>query len=84
MVNFTACVVDVQGAFLLGYFDNDEVLYCKIPEGFEDIYDPEIYCWRLLKTAYGLKQAAKMFWVKLHKAMKQLGFKRRIFDPCAY
>ena len=84
IANFTAYIVDVQGGFLLGDFDNGEVLYCKIPEGFEEIYDPNVYCWKLLKTAYGLKQAAKIFWVKLLKAMKELGFKRSRCDPCVY
>ena len=44
MTNFTAYIVDVQGAFLLGDFDNGEVLYCKIPEEVEGLYDPEVYC----------------------------------------
>ena len=44
MANFTAYIVDIHGAFLLGDFDNGEVLYCKISEGFEEIYDPNVYC----------------------------------------
>ena len=84
MANFATYIVDVQGAFLHGEFDNGEVLYCKIPEGFEHLYDPSKYCWRLKKTAYGLKQAARMFWNKLLKAMKEMNFQRSRCDPCVY
>ena len=73
MVNLRSCccrmiivenntyIVDVQGTFLHGEFDNCEVLCCKIPERFELLYDPRKYYCRLKNTAYGLKQAAIMF-----------------------
>ena len=67
-----AYIVDVKGAFLIGEFDNGEELYCKIPEGFRDQYDPNEVCWKLKKTAYGLKQAARMFWNQILKAMKKI------------
>ena len=38
----------------------------------------------LLKTAYGLKQAAMMFWKQSIKAMKHMGFERNEVDPCLY
>ena len=84
MANMNAYIVDVQGVFLHGKFDNGEILYCKIPEGFRDVYDPTVECWKLLKTAYGLKQAARMFWNKIVKVMNQMGFTRSIGDPCIY
>jgi hypothetical protein len=34
-----AHVVDVQGAFLNGRFSENEELYLKIPEGWEDLKD---------------------------------------------
>ena len=80
----TAYIVDVKGAFLHGEFDNGEILYCKIPEGFRNEYDPKKVCWKLKKAAYGLKQAARMFWNKLLKVMKELGFSRSQCDPCVY
>ena len=84
MANMNAYIVDVQGAFLHGEFDNGEILYCKIPEGFRDAYDPTVERWKLLKTAYGLKQAARMFWNKIVKVMNQMGFTRSVGDPCIY
>ncbi len=48
----------------------------------------EILPWRcaveLLKTLYGLKQAAMAFWCKLLKAMRSMGFTRSTADPCLY
>ena len=84
MAQMRAYIVDVKGTFLIGEFDNGEELYCKIPEGFRDQYDPNKVCWKLKKTAYGLKQAARMFWNQLLKAMKKMGFTRSSSDPCIY
>ena len=38
LANWTAHIVDVQGAFLKGRFHNDEQLYMEVPEGFEKYY----------------------------------------------
>ena len=84
MANYKAYIVDIKGVILHGQFDGGEILYCKIPEGFRDEYYPKKYCWLLKCTAYGLKQAARMFWNKLLKAMQQLNFTRSLCDPCVY
>ena len=84
MGDFIAYMVDIRGAFLHGEFDGRETVYCKIPEGFRDEYDPKKYCWLLKRTSYGLKQAARMFWNKLLEAMKNMGFQRSLCDPCVY
>ena len=82
MAEYNAYIVDVNGAFLHGEFDNGEVLYCQILEGFRDEYD--IWCWKLRKKAYGLKEAARTFWNKVLEIMKILGFTRSICEPCVY
>lgn len=84
MAGYNAYMVDVKGAFLHGQFDGGETLYCKIPEGFTDVYDPKKYCWLLKKSAYGLKQVVRMFGNKLLEAKKKLGFTRSQCDPCVY
>ena len=84
MANYSAYIVDIKGAFLHGEFDNGEILYSKIPEGFREDYNPKEYCWLLERTAYGLKQAARSFWNKLLEAMRKLGFQRSLCDPCVY
>ena len=84
MAMFGSHIVDVKGTFLHGEFDNGEVIYCKVPQGFEAYYDEEIYYLQLKRTAYELKQAAIMFWKELLKAMKHMGFERSWADPCLY
>jgi hypothetical protein len=40
----------------------------EIPEGFEQYYPAE-FIWLLLRTIYGLKQAAVAFWKQLILAL---------------
>ena len=83
MANWSAEVVDVKGAFLHGTFDNGEVIYMKVPRGFEK-HCKKDHVLQLNKTIYGLKQAAMCFWKKLLGGMKQLGNVRSKADPCMY
>ena len=39
MAAFGSHIVDVKGAFLHSEFDNGEVIYFKVPQGFETYYD---------------------------------------------
>ena len=39
---------------------------------------------RLLKTIYGLKQAAMAFWRMLLRCMQDMGMQRSTADPCLY
>jgi Reverse transcriptase (RNA-dependent DNA polymerase) len=77
-------VVDVQGAFLHGDFDDGEVIYMKVPQGFERFYDMKQFVLRLLHTLYGLIQAAIAFWRKMVLAFAKIGFKRSKADPCVF
>jgi hypothetical protein len=74
---------DVKGAFLTGFFSRGEELYMEIPEGFEEFYSSE-HVLLLLKTIYGLKQAAFEYWKKLLEALKDQGLERSKADPCVY
>jgi Reverse transcriptase (RNA-dependent DNA polymerase) len=84
LANWKAYVVDVQGAFLNGHFQEEETLYLKIPEGFEDKYDKNSQVLKLNRTIYGLKQAATAFWSALLKALTAMGYVRSKGDPCCY
>jgi len=55
----------------------------EIPQGFERFF-PKGWVLRLKKTLYGTKQAARAFWIKLLKVMKDIKFKRSKADPCLY
>ena len=69
-------LLDVKGAFLCGNFENNEEIYMKIPQGFERFYS-ENAVRLLLKTIYGLKQAALAFW-------RSMQYGRSKADPCLY
>jgi hypothetical protein len=76
-------LIDVKGAFLHGEFEEGETLYMEIPEGFEQYY-PAGFIWLLLRTIYGLKQAAVAFWKQLILAFASMNYCRSKADPCLY
>jgi hypothetical protein len=55
----------------------------EVPEGFRRYY-PVGWVLLLLKTIYGLKQAAVAFWKQLIKAFASMEFIRSKADPCLY
>jgi hypothetical protein len=59
MAGWVGKLLDVKGAFFHGDFEEGEEACLKIPEGFEKHCDPALCVLRLLKTLYGLKQAAR-------------------------
>jgi hypothetical protein len=63
--------------------NDDEELYLRIPQGFENHYDKNDVL-QLKQTIYGLKQAALAFWKELLQAFKKMGFRRSSADPCLY
>ena len=84
MAFWIGLLLDVKGAFLHGNFGPKEApIVLKIPQGFEKHY-PKGWLLLLLKTIYGLKQAAFAFWKALLKAFKAMKFERSKADPCLY
>jgi hypothetical protein len=77
--------VDVLTAFLQG--DIDTEVYMKLPEGvtLDDVEEGSSeWALRLLKGLYGLKQGSRLWWLTLHKVLKQLGFERMQCDNSVY
>ena len=37
-----AVIIDVEGAFLQGQFENDKELYIDVPNGFEELYPGDV------------------------------------------
>lgn len=72
-----ASIVDVETAFLHG--DLEEDIYMNCPEGMDST---EQECLHLLKSIYGLVQAARQWWKKFVKVLKDIGFKGGYSDPC--
>eukprot|EP00957_Ditylum_brightwellii_P077734 5906814-Ditylum_brightwellii.AAC.1 len=78
---WTAKLLDVKGAFLNGRFQNGKILYMHVSQGFKRFYPPDVLL-LLLRTLYGLKQAAIQFWRELQKAFCFMVYKRNRADPC--
>ncbi|KAL7577258.1 hypothetical protein ACA910_003579 [Epithemia clementina (nom. ined.)] len=79
-----ALSIDVETAFLYG--ELEEEIYMTVPDGYAEVTEEEIdgavYCCALLKSIYGLVQAARQFWKKFVSELKKLGFKASEADPC--
>ena len=84
MAGWVGEVLDIQGAFLHGLFEDNEEHYIEVPEGFEKYYDPIEYLLLLLRTIYGLKNAAIAFWKELVKCFKSMNYEKSPADPCLY
>jgi hypothetical protein len=83
LAKWYAELIDVKGAFFHGEFEEGEIVYMEIVEGFEQYY-PTNYIWMLLRTIYGLKQAAVAFWKQLILAFARMNYRRSKADPCLY
>jgi len=70
--------LDVKTAYLNGPLD--EEIYMKAPDGFK-FSSP---FWRLRKGLYGLRQAGRQWYLTLHDAFLDLGFKRCESDWSVY
>jgi hypothetical protein len=61
VANWLAWIVDVEGAFLQGQFQNGEQIFMKISNGLQKFY-PSYIMLKLLRTLYELAQSAIQFW----------------------
>jgi 16S rRNA G527 N7-methylase RsmG len=52
MMSWAAHLMDVHGAFLKGKFRYGEIIYMKVPQGFENFY-PKNVALLLLRAIYG-------------------------------
>ena len=84
MAGWAMKIVDIKGAFLRGEFEEgSDPVYLEIPQGFEKYY-PKNCVLRLLRTLYGLSEAAMAFWKQMLKAFEYMEFNRSRADPCLY
>lgn len=74
--------MDVITAYLLGKLN--EEIYMMQPEGFVRMGMKRNMVCRLLRSLYGLKQAARVWNQKIHAFLIKLGFVRSNADPCLY
>ena len=73
--------IDVTAAFLNGEIDAE--IYMRQPPGYVDEDYPN-WVWRLLKSLYGLKQAAKIWNDAVNAVLLDMGFCRLSTDSCVY
>jgi hypothetical protein len=74
-------VIDVEGAFLQGKFQNGEEMYMEVPDGMEQNYGSrKDVILRMLVPIYGTKQAAECFYKELVKRSKEKGYDRTNAD----
>ena len=80
---WVAVILDVEGAFLQGQFENGEELYIEVPDGFEKCY-PRNVVLRMNVPMYGTKQAAYCFFKTFAKQVKHKKYQQSKADPCLY
>jgi hypothetical protein len=68
---------------LNGELDEHVECYLEVPEGFEKYYLPNVVL-MLLRTLYGMIQAAYAFWTTFLNAMWHMKYNRSKADPCLY
>jgi hypothetical protein len=79
--NWTMSALDVKSAFLYGKLN--EEIYMEQPQGFI-AKGQEHKVFRLLRSIYGLKQAALSWWNELNLSMEKLHFHRIQSDACIF
>jgi Reverse transcriptase (RNA-dependent DNA polymerase) len=83
LAGWVGYIVDVNGAFLHGHFEEKHKMYLSIPKVFEKYYGSDVVL-LLQQTLYGTKQAALQFWHELLKSMVKMFYKRSKGDPCLF
>ena len=78
-------LMDVVTAYLYGSLDAD--IYMKVPDGLK-IPNPEtnrnMYCVKLQKSLYGLKQSGKMWYNRLSEFLLHKGYSNNDDCPCVF
>lgn len=72
--------LDIKTAFLNG--DLEEEIYMHPPEGFPPQKAGNV--WKLMKSIYGLKQAARMWYKKFKSSLDEMGFQRTNSDHAVF
>ena len=72
---------DVATAFLSGR-EVDRDLYVKPPAGPEVCWASTL--WRILKSAYGLSEAPRLWYIQAKNLLQQCGFEELAFAPATF
>jgi hypothetical protein len=78
-------LMDVVTAYLYGSLDSD--IYMKVPDGIQ-IPNPnanrDMYCVKLKKSLYGLKQSGRMWYNLLSEFLLKKGYTNNDDCPCVF
>ena len=78
-------LMDVVTAYLYGSLDSD--IYMKVPDGIQ-IPNPNanrnMYCVKLQKSLYGLKQSGRMWYNRLSEFLLKKGYTNNDDCPCVF
>ena len=83
MARLNGHILDVYGAFLLGFFEDGKRILIEVLEGFEK-YFKEDEVIELQKTIYGLKHSARAYYRELVRATKFLKYEHNMIDSCVF
>ena len=78
-------LMDVVTAYLYGSLDSD--IYMKVPEGLEipnKNHNRNMYCVKLQKSLYGLKQSGRMRYNRLKEFLLQKGYSNNDDCQCVF
>jgi hypothetical protein len=79
IMNLMIHQIDISSAFC--YADIEEDVYMKPPS---EIKVEEGWCFKLMKSLYGLRSSPRAWNKHLDKNIKSLNFKPCVLDPCLY
>jgi hypothetical protein len=77
--------MDVVTAYLYGSLDSD--IYMKVPDGIpipNQNANRNMYCVKLQKSLYGLKQSGRMWYNRLSEYLLQKGYSNSDDCPCVF
>ena len=78
-------LMDVVTAYLYGSLDSD--IYMKVPDGIQ-IPNPNtnrnMYCVKLKRSLYGLKQSGRMWYNRLSEFLLKKGYTNNDDCPCIF
>ncbi|KAL8278909.1 hypothetical protein RQP46_008578 [Phenoliferia psychrophenolica] len=75
---------DVDSAFVQAELDPSEAVYMKLPEGMRDLEGYVGCILKLNKALYGLRQSARLWNLKVHQDLVDLGYRQTRTDACVY
>jgi hypothetical protein len=78
-------LMDVVTAYLYGSLDSD--IYMKVPDGLsipDQSANRNMYCVKLKRSLYGLKQSGRMWYNRLREYLLQKGYSNSDDCPCVF